>query len=222
MVNLHTKLSKGSETRAIILDAAVQQAAVEGFDALTIGTLAAQTGMSKSGLFAHFGSKEELQIATLDEAAQRYTELVFMPAMREPRGLRRLTKLLDNWLQWTRISGLKACPMMSASAEFDDKPGAMRDAVVAHMQRLNQELMRSIQQAIDTGELSPDTDPELLAFEIFGVIASCYRSRNLFLDKNANQLAQRAFNRLLSSALAAPVTSAVRTTRPRRKTSPTA
>ena len=218
-------MSKGNDTREEILDAALSLASVHGLEGVTIGGLARQLSLSKSGLFAHFGSKEELQIATLDEAAQRYTALVFMPAMREPRGLKRLIKLLDNWLHWTKISGLKACPMMSASAEFDDKPGAMHDAVAAHMQRLNQELMRSIQQAIDTGELAPDTDPELLAFEIFGVIASCYRSRNLFLDKNANHLAQRAFNRLLSSALASPETPAkpqARATRSRSKTSPTA
>jgi AcrR family transcriptional regulator len=201
MSSSQTKPSKGEETRAAILDAAVQHAGVEGFDALTIGTLATKTGLSKSGLFAHFGSKEELQIATLDEAVRRYTEVAFMPSLKAPRGLKRLTAMFDNWLHWTESCGLKACPMMSASTEFDDKPGAMHDAIAHHMQRFNQELMRSVQVAIDTGELKADTDPEQFAFELFGIIASCYRSRNLFKDSNANQRAQQAFKRLISSSL---------------------
>lgn len=197
------KPSKGEETRAAILDAAVRHAGVEGFDALTIGTLATRTGLSKSGLFAHFGSKEELQIATLEEAVRRYTEVAFLPSLKAPRGLKRLTALFDNWLQWTENCGLRACPMMSASIEFDDKPGIMHDAIVQHMQRFNQELMRSVQAAIETGELAADTDPEQFAFELFGIIASCYRSRNLFKDGNANRRAQQAFRRLVSSSLAA-------------------
>lgn len=203
MSSLQTKPSKGEETRAAILDAAVRHAGVAGFDALTIGTLATQTGLSKSGLFAHFGSKEELQIATLDEAVRRYTEVAFMPSLKAPRGLKRLTAMFENWLHWTESCGLKACPMMSASTEFDDKPGAMRDAIAQHMQRLNQEIMRSVQVAIETGELKTDTDPEQFAFELFGIIASCYRSRNLFKDGNANLRAQQAFKRLLASSLTA-------------------
>ena len=202
MSSSQTKTSKGEETRAAILDAAVQHAGVEGFDALTIGTLATKTGLSKSGLFAHFGSKEELQIATLDEAVRRYTEVAFMPSLKAPRGLKRLTAMFDNWLHWTESCGLKACPMMSASTEFDDKPGAMHDAIAHHMQRLNQEIMRSVQTAIETGELAADTDPEQFAFELFGIIASCYRSRNLFKDGNANRRAEQAFKRLLATSLA--------------------
>ena len=111
-----TKLSKGEETRAGILDVAVRMAATDGFAALTIGVLAERTGLSKSGLFAHFGSKEDLQIATLDEATRRYNEVAFMPALRAPRGLKRLEALAKNWLLWTERSGLKACPMMAALA----------------------------------------------------------------------------------------------------------
>ena len=201
MPALPIKLSKGEETRAVILEAAVQHAGVHGFDALTIGVLAEQTGLSKSGLFAHFGSKEELQIATLDEAVRRYNEVAFIPALKAPRGLRRLSVVFDNWLQWIERSGLKACPMIAANTEFDDRPGPMRDAVVQHMQRLNYEIMRSVQMAIDTGEFTTDTDPEQFAFELFGIISSCYRSRNLFDDAKANMRARRAFDRLTSSSM---------------------
>ena len=202
MSSLLAKPTKGEETRALILEAAVQHAGVHGFDALTIGVLAEQTGLSKSGLFAHFGSKEELQIATLDEAVRRYNEVAFIPALKAPRGLRRLTVVFDNWLQWIERSGLKACPMIAANTEFDDRPGPMRDAVVQHMQRLNQEIMRGVQMAIDTGEFTPDADPEQFAFELFGIISSCYRSRNLFQDNAANMRARKAFDRLTASNLA--------------------
>jgi AcrR family transcriptional regulator len=198
------KLSKGEETRALILEAAVQHAGVHGFDALTIGVLADQTGLSKSGLFAHFGSKEELQIATLNEAVRRYNEVAFIPALKAPRGLQRLSLFFDNWLLWIERSGLKACPMIAANTEFDDRPGPMRDAVVKLMQRLNFEIMRGVQMAIDTGEFSPDADPEQFAFELFGIISSCYRSRNLFHDADANLRARKAFDRLTASNLASP------------------
>ena len=199
------KSSKGEETRALILAAAVQHAGVHGFDALTIGLLAEQTGLSKSGLFAHFGSKEELQIATLDEAVRRYNEVAFMPALKAPRGLQRLSLMFDNWLQWMERSGLRACPMIAANTEFDDRPGPMRDAVVEHMQRQHHEMMRCVQMAKDTGELSTDTDPEQFAFELFGIVSSCYRSRSLFQDANANARARKAFDRLTASNLATQV-----------------
>ena len=205
MSALPIKLSKGEETRAVILEAAVQHAGVHGFDALTIGLLAEQTGLSKSGLFAHFGSKEELQIATLDEAVRRYNEVAFVPALKAPRGLQRLSLMFDNWLQWMERSGLRACPMIAANTEFDDRPGPMRDAVVEHMQRQHHEMMRCVQMAKDTGELSPDTDPEQFAFELFGIVSSCYRSRSLFQDANANVLARKAFDRLTASNLATQV-----------------
>jgi AcrR family transcriptional regulator len=207
--------TKGEETRALILEAAVQHAGVHGFDALTIGLLAEQTGLSKSGLFAHFGSKEELQIATLDEAVRRYNDVAFIPAMRAPRGLRRLTLVFDNWLQWIERSGLKACPMLAANTEFDDRPGPMRDAVVQHMQRMNQEIMRGVQMTIDTGEFATDTDPEQFAFELFGIISSCYRARNLFDDAKANARARTAFDRLIASNMAPQQR---RNTAPRRAT----
>ena len=207
------RLSKGEETRAMILEAAVQHAGVHGFDALTIGVLAEQTGLSKSGLFAHFGSKEELQIATLNEAVRRYNEVAFIPALKAPRGLQRLSLFFDNWLLWIERSGLKACPMIAANTEFDDRPGPMRDAVLKLMQRLNHEIMRGVQMAIDTGEFATDADPEQFAFELFGIISSCYRSRNLFRDADANLRARKAFDRLTTSNLAHQVSAGTGATR---------
>ncbi|MEO8101081.1 MAG: TetR/AcrR family transcriptional regulator [Betaproteobacteria bacterium] len=197
------RASKGEETRTAILKAALKHASTEGFEAITIGSLAEKTGMSKSGLFAHFGSKEELQIATLDEAIRRFNEVTTLPALSSPRGLKRLNAMCDNWLTWTTRCDLTGCPMMTAITEFDDKPGAVRDALLRHMQRMQESLVKSIQMTIDTGEFSADTDPEQLAFEFFGILASTYRSRNLFRDDLANIRARKAFDRLFALAMSA-------------------
>ena len=118
--------TKGEETRAQILAAAVEQASAAGFESLTIGSLAERTGLSKSGLFAHFGSKLDLQVAALDEAARLYTEAVFLPALKAPRGLKRLRALFDLWLSWPQNARLPGgCPIDSALREYDHRPGPM-------------------------------------------------------------------------------------------------
>jgi len=202
-MNAVAKLSKGEETRAAILKAAVRHASAEGFDALTIGVLAEKAGLSKSGLFAHFGSKEELQIATINEAIRRFNETCMLPALSLPRGLARLNAMWDHWLTWTRDNDLVGCPLMTAMNEFDDKPGMVRDTVVGHMRRLHETLVKSVQMSVESGELSADTDPEQMAFELFGIASSCFRSRNLFHDPRATERARRAFDRLIASALPA-------------------
>jgi AcrR family transcriptional regulator len=196
------KPSKGEETRALILDAAVRQASVSGFEALTIGVLAERTGLSKSGLFAHFGSKEELQIATLDEAVRRYNQTAVLPALKVRRGLPRMRAFFDNWLSWTGRGQLASCPMMAAAAEFDSRDGPMREAIESHMKRLHLGLIKSVEMTVAMGEFKADTDAEQFAFELFGIVATCYRARNLFRDPRANERARIAFERLIQTALA--------------------
>src|SRR5258705_7137730 len=133
--------TKGEETRAQILAAAVGQASTSGFESLTIGTLAEKTGMSKSGLFAHFGSKLDLQIAALDECGRQFTEAVFMPALKAPRGVKRLKALFENWITWPQRARLPGgCPIDAASREYDHQPGPMRDAVIERQQLLDREV----------------------------------------------------------------------------------
>src|SRR5215831_3756544 len=125
------RAGKGEITRAQILAAAVEQASASGFESLTIGSLAERTGLSKSGLFAHFGSKADLQIATLDEAARQFTEEVFLPAFKAPRGVKRLRALFDNWVTWPGRANLPGgCPIDAAGREYRHRPGPMRDAVM--------------------------------------------------------------------------------------------
>ena len=159
--------TKGETTRALILEAAVQQASEGGFESITIGSLAERTKLSKSGLFAHFGSRQELQIAAMDEASRRFTEAVFMPALKSPRGLRRLRALFEGWVHWPEIAQLSgSCPLYAAAAEYNDKPGPIRDAVVERQELLARELAKTVRMAVETGELAVDTDPEQFAFEI--------------------------------------------------------
>jgi AcrR family transcriptional regulator len=193
-------MSKGEETRAAILDAALAQASTAGFESLTIGTLAERTGMSKSGLFAHFGSREELQVAAVEAAAARFTETVFLPALKAKRGLPRMRALFDYWLDWTDRNGLTGCPMQAAAVEFDDRPGPVRDTVVAHYKRLEQELGRAVELAIGQGHLRADLDVEQFVFDMLGVIFSYYHGARLLRREEAAARARKSFERLIAAA----------------------
>jgi len=194
-------MSKGETTRAAILDAALVQASEAGFESLTIGSLADRAGMSKSGLYAHFGSREELQVAAIEAAAARYTETVFVPALKARRGLPRLRALFDGWLGWTERSGLAhGCPMQAAAIEFDDKPGPVREAVVEHFGRLERELSRAVQLAVEQGHLARDLDVRQFVFELMGVMFAYQHNARLFDPAPAQVRARRAFERLVAAA----------------------
>ncbi len=189
---------KGEETRSQILAAAVEQASASGFESLTIGSLAEKTGMSKSGLFAHFGSKQDLQIAALDEAARQFTEAVFMPAMKVPRGLRRLRAIFENWITWPQRASLPGgCPIDAATREYHHQPGAMREAVIERQKLLDRELAKAVQMAIDSGELRDDTEPRQFAFDMLGIVLVFYRT-TLLLESESGKRARAAFDRLVA------------------------
>lgn len=193
-------MGKGNETRTAILDAALAQASAGGFESLTIGGLAARTGLSKSGLFAHFGSREELQLAALDLAAERFTETVFAPALKAPRGLPRVRAIFHHWLQWTAESGLAhGCPLHAAAAEFDDRPGPVRDRLVAHFERLRLNVERALALAADAGELRRDADVAQLAFEALGIVFAYYHDARLLRRPDAARRAETAIERLLAA-----------------------
>lgn len=202
------RLTKGEETRSIILDVALNMASQSGFEALTIGSIAEKTQLSKSGVFAHFGSKEDLQIAVLDEAARRVSQTVFAPAMVRPRGLARLQAVLENWLGWADTCQLKGgCPIMAAAFEFDDRPGPVRDAVLAHHQRMQNEIARACAHCVETGEFRPDVDARQFAFEVLGIANAFYFAHRLFREADARERAFRAFSRLAESCRAAQTSS---------------
>jgi AcrR family transcriptional regulator len=192
--------TKGEETRAAILTAAVEQASEGGFESLTIGSLAEKTGMSKSGLFAHFGSKLDLQIAALDEASRLFTEGVMMPAMKAPRGLKRLRAIFEGWVNWPQRASLPGgCPIDSATREYHHQPGPMREAVIERQRQLGREIGKSVQMAVETGELEAGTDVGQFSFEMFGIILACYRTELLLGTDESNRRARAAFERLVDN-----------------------
>ncbi|HEY2629036.1 MAG TPA: TetR/AcrR family transcriptional regulator [Usitatibacter sp.] len=192
--------TKGEETRAQILNAAVEQASSQGFESLTIGSLAEKTGMSKSGLFAHFGSKLELQMAALDESARQFTEQVFMPALKAPRGLKRMRTLFDNWVTWPKRASLPGgCPIDAATREYQHQPGPMRDAVIERQRLLDRELTKTVQMAIETGELKANTDPRQLAFELTSLVLAFYRGELVLGADEARRHARVGFDRLVEA-----------------------
>jgi AcrR family transcriptional regulator len=195
-------MRKGEQTRVAIVTAAVELAARDGLEGLTIGALAERMRMSKSGVFAHFGSREDLQIAVLKEYERRFVDDVLVPSLRERRGLPRLRAMFGRWLERTAIEAACGCVWVSGATEYDDRPGAVRDELVAMVRSWQRELVRAIQQAIDAGDLRPDADPGELVFELYGVILVLHHDARLLNNPHAFQRAQRAFERLMRSYLA--------------------
>ena len=192
-------LTKGEQTRVAILDEALKIASRLGLEGLTIGSLADATGMSKSGLFAHFGSREDLQLGVLEHAAQRYGERVFVPALKIERGLPRLRALFERWLDWALASGLPGgCIMISAAAEYDDRPGPIRDAVIANQHRGSAITRKAVLLAIEEGHLRKDTDAEQIAFEMLGIVLASHNHRRLLGDREARKRALTAFEQLIA------------------------
>ena len=188
--------AKGAATRSHIVERALEMVRVAGFDGLSIGSVAETAAMSKSGVFAHFGSREELQLAVLDAAAERFTREVFVPALRAPRGLARLRAIAAHWLDWLRMSE-GGCPMVGAAVEFDDRQGPVRERVVFYEERLRAELVRAVRMAIETGELRADTDAEQVAFELFAIALATHHDHRLLGDPAPR--GDRAVERLIDS-----------------------
>jgi AcrR family transcriptional regulator len=195
-------VSKGDETRAAILDQAVDIASEVGFTGLTIGQLAEQTGMSKSGLFAHFRSKETLQLETLERARERFTDLVIRPTLATPRGERRVRALFDSWLDWETGALQGGCIFVTATAEFDDQPGPMRDAVVRIQQDWMDFVATVVGTAVSEGDFHADLDTEQLAFTLQGLMLGYHHAARLMRDPKALAHTRRALDQLLEASAA--------------------
>jgi len=194
------RLQKGQQTRAAILDAALGLASSMGLEGLSIGALAEVTQMSKSGVFAHFGSREELQISVVREYHSKFEEEVFRPALAAPRGLPRLRALFDRWLRRVSLEIDSGCIYISGAVEFDDRPGPMRDALVTMVQTWQQALDRAIRAAMDEGHLRAETDVGQLLFEIHGLILALHHDARFLRHAGAEERARAAFERLVAHA----------------------
>jgi AcrR family transcriptional regulator len=193
-------MGKGEETKQAIVDQALELVSTVGLDKLTIGSLANATGMSKSGLFAHFKSKEQLQLQVLEEARQRYIELVAKPAFKQPRGLARLRAIMGRTLGEWEDALPGGCIFHAVAAELDDQPGPARDFLVAIQNEQREMLARAVRMAIETGELRADLDVDLFVFQLAAITGAHHHFGRLLGDPNATRLARSAFESLLASA----------------------
>jgi len=182
------------------VDRAWRLASRDGLSGLSIGKLASELGLSKSGLFAHFGSKEGLELEVLKAGAERFTEQVMRPAFKAPRGLPRVRKLFKGWLAWvTDPAQPGGCVLFAAAAELDDSEGPQRDFLVSSQRSLLAALAKSARLAVETGELRSDLDCDQFAFELLGIVMAYHHARRLLRDPRAEARARAAFERLLIS-----------------------
>lgn len=194
-------MSKGTATHERIVDQALKDASLHGLEGLSVGQLAVEVGMSKSGLFAHFGSKEELQKQVLAAAAEKFGGIVVKPALTAPRGLPRVRAMFEGWLRWERDESVPGgCVFTHAQAELDDKPGPVRDALAAWQKQWKEMLAKGAAIAVEEKHFKKGLDTQQFAFQMFGIIFAYYHAKRLLDEANAEAQARAAFESLVEWA----------------------
>lgn len=193
-------MTKGDETRQGILATAFGLACVSGLAGLTIGRLAEESGLSKSGLFAHFGSKEALEVAVVEEASRQFVEAVLVPALRKPRGEPRVRELFERWLAWGHRPG--GCFFVAASAELDDRPGPARDALVRASKDWLDAIATAAEIARSEGHFRRDTDPHQFAFDAYSIMLGSHFFYRFIKDPLSVKKTRSAFDNLLATVRA--------------------
>ena len=190
-------LQKGQQTKAAIVDAALGLATQIGLEGLSIGALAEVTQMSKSGVFAHFGSREELQISVVREYHARFEQEVFFPALQAPRGLQRLRTLFANWMQRTSVEIDSGCIYISGAVEFDDRPGPVRDAIASSVKTWLAAVHRAVTQAQEAQQLDMHASPQQVLFEIHGLILALHYEARFLKTPGSIGRANQGFENIL-------------------------
>jgi AcrR family transcriptional regulator len=198
--------SKGEQTRRAIVSRALSLVSEVGYEGLSIGVLAEEVKLSKSGLFAHFKSKEALQLGVIQEVINRITLSVVQPALAAPRGEPRLRVLFEKELEWIRgEAGLRGCPLQKASLEYHNRLGhPVRERVVHAFQDWRELVARCAKTAIDEGHFRGDLDPEQFAYEFDGITMMYQQRQGLMRDRDAADHAQTAFESLLNRSRRSP------------------
>ena len=192
-------LQKGQQTRAVLLDAGLSLASQLGLEGISIGALAEMVGMSKSGVFAHFGSREDLQIAIVDEYYRRFEHEVFQPALEVPRGLPRVRAMFENWIRRVTEEEVQSgCIFISGAVEFDDREGPVHDALQRAINTWLTALQRAVEQARQEGHLRPDADALQMVFEVHGLILSVHYEARFLHKPQAIERIHTSFERVLS------------------------
>ena len=191
-------LPKGQQTKAAIVDAALRMAAQVGLEGLSIGSLAETMGMSKSGVFAHFGSRDELQISVIREYYARFEAQVFQPAMMQPRGLPRVRALFEHWMRFTSAELDSGCIFISGAVEFDDRPGPVRDALAEAVGAWIDAMTRAVAQAGEQGHLLASADPRQISFEIHALILALHYEARFMRRPGSMERAVQGFHNILA------------------------
>ncbi|WP_395403045.1 TetR/AcrR family transcriptional regulator [Pseudoduganella sp. UC29_106] len=192
-------MRKGELTRAAILDVALDLASRDGLEGLTIGVLADKMNMSKSGVFAHFGSREDLQIEVLKLYHRRFEQEVFYPAMKEARGLPRLRSMFAHWVKKVSVEIASGCIYISGAVEYDDRPGPIREELVAMVAAWQGALLRCVRQAIENGDLRSETDAGQLVYEMYGLILALHHDARFMRSPGSVDRASIGFDRLIEN-----------------------
>jgi len=193
-------LKKGQLTRQSILGHAASLASRIGLSGLSIGLLSEELELSKSGLWAHFKSKEQLQLEVLEYAAGQFVEVVLRPALAAPRGEPRVRTLFEGWLSWPERSGLSGgCIFVSAASELDDQPGPVRDRLVELQRDWMETLANTIRSGVSERHFRHDADPEQFAQDLYGIMLASHHAHRLLADRHSAERARRAFDALLSN-----------------------
>lgn len=197
---MDTLTAKSEATYATIISAALDMAATEGIGKLSLGELAKRTGISKSGVFSRVGSLEALQTAVLDEYDRRFAEEIFLPSLQLPRGLPRLIAQVNAWASRTVNEGVRNSCLYSAGAfEYDDQNGPLRDRLQKGVEAWRASLRKTIVQAIELGQLKPETDPGQFVYEIYSLIVGLIHDGRFLREEPAPKYMRNAFNRLIAT-----------------------
>lgn len=192
-------MRKGELTRAAILDTALMLASRDGLEGLTIGLLADRMNMSKSGVFAHFGSREDLQSEVLKLYHHHFEQEVFYPSLKEARGLPRLRSMYGRWVKRVSVEIDSGCIYISGAVEYDDRPGLIREELAEMVRIWQAALLRATQQSIEVGHLKSDTDARQLVYEMYGLVLALHHDARFLRIPGSVVRAQRGFERLIDS-----------------------
>jgi AcrR family transcriptional regulator len=191
-------MTKGNETRRTILDAGLKMATQLSLESVTIGNLAKATQMSKSGLFAHFHSKENLQVEIIKHAGDLFAQGVVIPALMEKPGIPRIKALVNNWIHWSsRMTG--GCIFVSASAEFTERPGKVRDFILEQQEAWIESLRRIARSAIRVGDLRDDIDCDQFAYELYSLLLGFHLYDKMLNNSDTKKRQETALARLLDN-----------------------
>ena len=197
---MDAKTQKSELTRAAIVGAALDLAAAEGLEAISLQVVADRIGLSKSGVFSRVGSREALQKAVIEEFGRRFIADVFVPAMQQPKGLPRLNEIMRRWIIRTRdVEVEQGCLYTAGAFELDDRHGPLRDLLLDEVTRWRAALRRTVLQAMEAGHLKPDTDPEQLVSEVSALVMGMVHDARFLRDPKAADRAQATWARLLAT-----------------------